>query len=41
MRHYTQLTQEQRCQIHALLKAGHNQSEIAMIVGRDKSAISR
>ncbi len=41
MRHYTQLAQEQRYQIHALLKAGHNQSEIAMILGCHKSTISR
>ena len=41
MRRYTQLTREQRYQIFALMKAGHNQSEIAMIVGRGKSTISR
>lgn len=38
---YTQLTQEERYQISALLKAGHNQTEIAMILGRHKSTISR
>ena len=38
---YIQLTQEERYQIHALLKAGHSQSEIAMILSRDKSTISR
>lgn len=41
MRVYTQLTQEQRYQIYALMKAEHNQSEIAAIVGVDKSTISR
>lgn len=41
MRHYTQLTQEQRYQIYALMKAGHNQTETAEIVGVDKSTISR
>ena len=38
---YTQLTQEERYQIHALMKAGHNQIEIAMVLGRHKSTISR
>ena len=38
---YTQLTQEERYQIYALLKAGHNQEEIAAILNRDKSTISR
>jgi IS30 family transposase len=38
---YTQLTREQRYQIHALMKAGHNQSEIATIIGSHKSTISR
>ena len=38
---YTQLTQEERYQIYALMKAGHNQSEIAAVLGRDKSTISR
>lgn len=38
---YTQLTQEERYQIYALMKAGHNQTEIAHILGRDKSTISR
>lgn len=41
MRGYTQLTQEQRYQIQALMKAGLNQSEIADIVGVHKSTISR
>lgn len=41
MRRYTQLAREQRYQIHALLKAGHNQSEIAMMLGCHKSTISR
>ena len=38
---YTQLTQVERYQISALLKAGHNQTEISMILGRHKSTISR
>jgi len=38
---YTQLTQEQRYQIYALMKAGHNQTEIAEIVGVHKSTVSR
>lgn len=38
---YTQLTCEQRYQIYALMKAGHNQSEIAAILGCHKSTISR
>lgn len=41
MRVYTQLTQEQRYQISALMKAEHSQVEIAAIVGVDKSTISR
>jgi IS30 family transposase len=41
MRHYTQLTQEQRYQIHALMKARHNQTELALIVGVHKSTVSR
>jgi len=38
---YTQLTQEERYQIQALMKAGHNQTEIAEILGRHKSTVSR
>jgi transposase, IS30 family len=38
---YTQLTREQRYQIHALIKAAHSQSQIAVIVGCHKSTISR
>lgn len=41
MRDYTQLTQEERYQIYALNKAEHTQTEIAMILGRHKSTISR
>ena len=41
MRDYTQLTQEERYQIEALLKMGHHQSEIAVVLKRDKSTISR
>jgi len=38
---YTQLTHEERYQIAALLKAEHKQTEIAMILNRHKSTISR
>ena len=38
---YTQLTQAERYQIYALLKAGHNRTDIAMILDRHKSTISR
>jgi len=41
MRHYTQLTEHQRYQIYALMKAGHNQSEIAATLEVHKSTISR
>ena len=41
MRDYTQLTQEERSQIEALLKMGHHQSEIAVVLKRHKSTISR
>ena len=38
---YRQLTREQRYQIYALLKGGHNQTQIAAIVTCHKSSISR
>lgn len=38
---YTQLTQEQRYQIHALLKMEHSRTEIASALGVHKSTISR
>ena len=38
---YTQLTREQRYQIYALMKAGHDQTRIAEIVSCHKSTISR
>lgn len=41
MRHYAQLTQEQRYQIHAFKKAGFNQAQIAQEVGAHKSTICR
>ena len=41
MRDDTQLTQKERYQIEALLKMGHHQSEIAVVLKRDKSTISR
>jgi len=39
MRTYSQLAQEQRYQVYALLKMGHTQTEIAQVVGVDKSTI--
>jgi IS30 family transposase len=41
MSHYTQLTREERYQISALKAAGHDQVEIAKVIGRHKSTISR
>ena len=41
MRGYTQLTQEERYQIYILNKAEYNQTEIAELLERDKSTISR
>ena len=41
MKHYKHLTQEQRYQISSLLKTTISQSEIARIIGVDKSTISR
>ena len=41
MRTYKQLTQEQRYQIYALMKMGHQQTEIANCLGVDKATISR
>lgn len=41
MKHYTQLTREQRYQIEALLKTGHNQTRIAHVLSVHKSTISR
>jgi transposase, IS30 family len=41
MRSYQQLTREQRYQIYALLKMGHNQTETAQTVGVHKTTISR
>lgn len=38
---YKQLTQEERYQIYALMKANHNQKDIANILGRSASSISR
>jgi len=38
---YTQPIQEQRYQIYALLKIGHNQKEIARVFGTHKSTVSR
>jgi len=41
MSSYTQLTQEERYQIYALKKANHTPAQIAQILQRDKSTISR
>jgi IS30 family transposase len=41
MPHYTQLACEERYQIYSLLKAGHRPSEIARLIKRHKSTISR
>jgi len=41
MKPYSQLTLEQRYGIYSLLKTGHNQSEIAAVLGVHKSTISR
>lgn len=41
MKHYHQLTREQRYGINSLLKTGHNQSMIATVIGVHKSTISR
>jgi len=38
---YQQLAREQRYQIYALMRAGHNQTRIATLVGCHKSTISR
>ena len=38
---YTQLTQEERYQIYALKKAGHDQATIAGIIDRNPGTISR
>jgi len=38
---YTHLTQNERYQIYALIKAGHNQREIAQLLNRHPSTISR
>jgi IS30 family transposase len=41
MSHYAQLTREERYQIYALKSAGHNQAEIAKVIGRHKATVSR
>ena len=41
MRDYTQLTQEERYQIEALLKMGHHQSEIAVVLKHGKTRSGR
>jgi IS30 family transposase len=38
---YTHLTREERYQIYALKQAGHKQSEIAHVLERSASTISR
>jgi IS30 family transposase len=41
MRGYTQLTHEERYQIFILKKAEYDQTQIAELLGRSKSTISR
>ena len=41
MRGYTQLTHEERYQIYILKKAEYDQTQIAELLGRSKSTISR
>ncbi|NOQ50779.1 MAG: IS30 family transposase [Desulfuromonadaceae bacterium] len=41
MKHYTQLTREERYQIYALKTAGQSKTQIAKILGRHKSTIGR
>ena len=41
MSHYTHLAQEERYQIHALMKAGHRQAEIAVLLDRHPSTVGR
>jgi len=41
MNTYTQLNQQERYQIYALKQAGHNNNDIAALLGRHKSTISR
>jgi len=41
MSDYMQLTQEERYQIYILKKAEYSQAQIAKLLGRDKSTISR
>ena len=41
MKNYTQLTQEQRYQIYALKKMGHDKTQIAKCLGVHKSTIGR
>ena len=38
---YKHLSREERYQIHSLLKANHTISEIARLLGRSRSTISR
>ena len=38
---YKHLSQAEKYQIHALMKAGHNQSEIAKVLDLNKSSVSR
>jgi IS30 family transposase len=38
---YTHLSQEERYQIYALKKVGHDQSDIARILERNKSTVCR
>ena len=38
---YSQLTENERYQIYALMKAGHSQEEVAELIGKAPSTISR
>ena len=38
---YKHLSQVERYQIDALMKAGNNQTQIALVLGRNKATISR
>ena len=38
---YKHLSQAERCQIYALMKAGQDRTQIAKVLNRNKSTISR
>ena len=41
MKSYTHLAQQERYQIHPLMKAGHEPCEIATLIGRHLSTVGR